>query len=327
MYKRLDYNRFYEITERVAKLEQLNRTLDIDKLESISSIKNELVEEFIATNNIEDDIVSLSTAKQFLRKGEELSDNKLLKRWIGIKYAHDVIWDDKYSFQNEYIHQAHRALMSKTDIAGGVYKTKLNQVSSLVTAHPDDVPKMMFELFTTYISSKMSDGSSVYNIIPMISEFLAIHPYEDGNGRMSRLIMNRELYDAGFKFVKYISISKFIWEQKDKYIAALEKRNNGWASKTLIPNDLVDLFIVILDALISACEKAHEYMHLIKYNYSTFSDNVLKVSSRAISFKEITALLKPSNSNSSLKSWLKVMVQENKLKLIGEGKASKYIAI
>jgi Fic family protein len=110
----------------------------------------------------------------------------------------------------ENIKEVHRALMRNIEITGGIFKQKINQVGSLITTHPEDVTKELNELFIDYQEAVILEGKSIFSIVPFIAIFLAIHPFEDGNGRLSRLIFNRMVFDAGYKFVKYISVSKYI---------------------------------------------------------------------------------------------------------------------
>ena len=323
MFKTSEYLEFRDLTIKVMELEQLNRKIDIQKLSKISSVSNEVIQEFIASNNIENDIISFDIAKKFLRKDENISKGDLEKRWIGIKYASYVIWKDSFITNIKYINEAHRALMSKTSIVGGIFKQKLNQVGSLVTSYPDDVPKEMFNLLSTFIPEYLTQ-SSIYQIVPFISEFLAIHPYEDGNGRMSRLLMNKLFYDAGFKFVKYISISKYLWLNRKEYISALESRNETWARKQLAPRNLLPFFHIIIDSLIDGAKRALEYLSLKRYSKEEFAKVLKSYLVKDASFSSIMKLLKPSNSNNSIKKWIKEMVDNKEIIKCGSLRTTTY---
>ena len=66
-------------------------------------------------------------------------------------------------------------------------------------------------------------------LIPMfVLDFLCIHPFNDGNGRMSRLLTLLLLYRAGYTVGKYISIEKLIEESKETYYEALQQSSTGW---------------------------------------------------------------------------------------------------
>ena len=71
------------------------------------------------------------------------------------------------------------------------------------------------------------------DLIPMfILDFLCIHPFNDGNGRMSRLLTLLLLYRAGYIVGKYISIEKLIEESKETYYEALQQSSQGWHEGT-----------------------------------------------------------------------------------------------
>lgn len=317
-----------EILRKYIQLEQLNRLIDIDKISALPSVANELVQEFISTNNIEGDIVTFSKAKEFLREDEVLSKDQLQRRWIGIKRAHGVAWKESFMLNEEFIKEIHRALMRDTDITGGVYKQKMNKVGSLYTSIPQDVPMLMKNIINETQLSFLTDGNNIFNIVQFISEFLAIHPFEDGNGRTSRLLFNRMMFDAGYKFAKYISISKFIWEKKDEYIKSLEARNNDWASNNITFDSLRPLFILFLDVCIDACRKATDFMMMKKYTKQEFERQFLVYASvQEISFNELSNKLRWSNSDSLIIKWINELVNENKIKRVGKNKGTKYIAL
>ncbi len=323
MYKISDYSLFESIVNKISRLENVNRAIDIESLSSNSIIKNEVILEFASTNTIEGDFLSTNSARLLVNKNEQLSNTDLEKRWIGIKRASEFVWSGSFEFDLEHMHGAHRALLRDVKESGGVFKTKINQVGSLVTAHPEDVNNLMMNLFINVSSSAMTLGWGIHNIVPFVSEFLAIHPYEDGNGRMSRLLMNFLLHKAGFKFAKHISITKFLVEDKDRYIQALEKRNNAWASNAMRPQDLVALFDVLLDSILLAAQEALEISNLKKINKVDFKKQVLKKSTE-FSFSEIRSFVKSSLSDATYKVWIKEMLDEKLISKKGELKNTKY---
>jgi len=139
--------------------------------------------------------------------------------------------------------------------------------------------------------------------------------------------MNRELYEAGYKFVKYISISKFLWDRCKEYVKALEERNNAWASKSLQPQHLIPLFNVILDSLIDAANIAIDYLKLKRYTKDEFKKRVLLELSIPKSISEIINSLSLSNSRSSIVKWLKELVNNGDIKQIDKLKSLKYVSI
>ena len=87
-------------------------------------------------------------------------------------------------------------------------------------------------------------------IIPMfILDFLCIHPFNDGNGRMSRLLTLLLLYRAGYIVGKYISVEKVIETSKDTYYEALQSSSQGWHEEE---NDYAHFVRYMLGVILSA---------------------------------------------------------------------------
>lgn len=87
-------------------------------------------------------------------------------------------------------------------------------------------------------------------LIPMfILDFLCIHPFNDGNGRMSRLLTLLLLYRAGYIVGKYISIEKLIEQSKETYYEVLQESSRGWHEET---NDYIPFVRYMLGVVVAA---------------------------------------------------------------------------
>lgn len=147
------------------------------------------------------------------------------------------------SFQNlplreSLIQSLHNQLLkysNKDDTHRGGYKKKENTVGVL---GPDGkVAKIMFETTPAFLTAKemqeLIDWTSdaleknrfhhLLIIANFIVEFLKIHPFEDGNGRLSRVLTNLLLLRSGYQFVQYVSHEQIIERRKDEYYLALRK--------------------------------------------------------------------------------------------------------
>lgn len=92
-----------------------------------------------------------------------------------------------------------------------------------------ETPKAMEQLYFAYLSAKQDYGINPLLLIPcVILDFLCIHPFSDGNGRMSRLLSLLLLYKEGYDVVKYISYEEQINKYKDLYYEALRISSKGW---------------------------------------------------------------------------------------------------
>ncbi len=124
---------------------------------------------------------------------------------------------------------------TKDDTHRGGYKKKENTVGVL---GPDGkVAKIMFETTPAFLTAKemqelveWTDDAMEKNrfhqlliIANFIVEFLKIHPFEDGNGRLSRVLTNLLLLRSGYQFIQYVSHEQIIEHRKDEYYIALRK--------------------------------------------------------------------------------------------------------
>lgn len=140
-----------------------------------------------------------------------------------------------------YILQLHKILYSYStqNTFGGKFKNVQNYISSTDYMGNESILFTPLEPFLT--SSAVEEICKEYNetlaegnvdpllLIPVfIHDFLCIHPFNDGNGRMSRLLTTLLLYKSGFFITKYISLENIIFEYKDLYYDALSKSQNNW---------------------------------------------------------------------------------------------------
>ena len=133
-----------------------------------------------------------------------------------------------------YILQLHRDLLKRAGFShGGSFKSVQNCINetkpdgTVVTRFtpiaPYDTPDAVERLCTAYEQTIASEKVDSLILIPVfICDFLCIHPFNDGNGRMSRLLTLLLLYKNGYSVGKYISIERQIEKTKDRYYDVLE---------------------------------------------------------------------------------------------------------
>ena len=136
--------------------------------------------------------------------------------------------------------QLHRDLYKFSGVTfGGTYKNADNviaeedeQGNKTVRFQPVEAwetPEAVDRLCKTYEESINTGKTDPLLIIPMfILDFLCIHPFNDGNGRMSRLLTLLLLYRSGYIVGKYISIEKLIEQSKETYYEVLQESSEGW---------------------------------------------------------------------------------------------------
>ncbi|MDP2303968.1 MAG: Fic family protein [Ignavibacteria bacterium] len=144
--------------------------------------------------------------------------------------------------------QFHRDIYALSAMPGGNYKATENEIAEI---HPDgskivrfkplsafETPTAMDKLHTLFNSElDKSQLEPLLIIATYVFDFLCIHPFNDGNGRMSRLLSLLLLYKSGYEVGRFISLEKLIEDNKESYYDALNKSSQGWheSKHNLVP--------------------------------------------------------------------------------------------
>lgn len=141
-------------------------------------------------------------------------------------------------FSENVVLQFHGWLYSFTQVRAGQYKFGENTVTEkradgteVVRFEPvpqADTPRAMEELHRHFNRSWGGEHHRLLLLAAYVFDFLMIHPFQDGNGRMSRLITSLLLYHAGFEVGRYVSWEKLIEESRETYYEALARSTRGW---------------------------------------------------------------------------------------------------
>ena len=163
-------------------------------------------------------------------------------------------------------------------------------------------------------------------MIPIfIHDFLCIHPFNDGNGRLSRLLTTLLLYKNGFYVGRYISLESLIAKDKAAYYEALNKAGMNWQNG----NEDVVPFIKYLLKIVLAAYKAFDDRFSIVENKLSAIEMVRKAVSQKLGrfTKQDIRELCPSLSISSIEGSLRKLVEEGDLRREGVGRSIKYIRL
>ncbi|MBQ7646328.1 MAG: Fic family protein, partial [Clostridia bacterium] len=163
-------------------------------------------------------------------------------------------------------------------------------------------------------------------VIPIfIHDFLCIHPFNDGNGRMSRLLTTLLLYQSGFYVGKYISLEAKIAKNKDLYYDAIGQSQDGWHRGT---DDPVPFIKYLLGTILAAYKDFEDRFSIVEEKLPAV-DMVRKAVLNKIGkfTKQDIRELCPSLSVSSVEGSLKKLVNAGELKREGVGKGTYYIRL
>lgn len=185
-------------------------------------------------------------------------------------------------------------------------------------------PEMMEQLCRAYENSiDQLRYPDMYAIACLVLDFLSIHPFRDGNGRVSRLLTLLVLYQHGYKVGKYISIERIIEQSKETYYEALNKSSKNWHEAK---HDIFPWFNYFLGTILSAYKEFEERAGKIKAAKGAKTGIIVKaVESQhgEFSISDIESE-SPGVSRIMIKKVLHQLSKEKKIKSLGKGQAAKW---
>lgn len=304
--------------------EELEKLVEIAKVQSTE-----------ASNAIEG-IVTTSTRIRQLVEEKTAPRNRDEQEIAGYRDALNIIHEnfDAIPITRNYILQLHKVLYSHmNNPMAGQTKSVQNYISA---TYPDGHTETLFTPLAPFETPEALDRiCDEYNrvignmeaepliVIPIfIHDFLCIHPFNDGNGRMSRLLTTLLLYRNGFYVGKYISLEAKIAKNKDLYYAALRQAQEGWHEGT---EDAVPFIKYLLGIILSAYRDFEERFSLVEQKKPALETVRQATLSKIGRFsKQDIRELCPALSVSSIEGALRKLVASGELKREGNGKSTRY---
>ena len=308
---------------------ELNRLIDVAKIQSVES-----------SNRIEGIITTNSRIGQIVRE-KVTPRNRDEKEIAGYRDVLNTIHEN-YEFipiNGNIILQLHRDLMRYSETGlGGLYKATQNYIQEIrsdgtkfirfTPVSPIETKPCVDAICENYkkYGNNRDYRDAIINpllIIPIfIHDFLCIHPFNDGNGRMSRLLTLLLLYKNGYEVGKYVSIEKHIEKTKDAYYDALEEASIGWheEKENTIP------FIKYMLGVILACYREFEDRVNIVSKDSAYDTVKAAIETTQIGkfTKKDIANICSSISEKSVEAAIKKLSDEGYLKKYGSGRGTFY---
>ena len=188
-----------------------------------------------------------------------------------------------------------------------------------------ETPEAMEELCRAFDKAAVEGRIDPLLLIPMfVLDFLCIHPFNDGNGRMSRLLTLLLLYRAGYIVGKYISIEKLIETTKEQYYDSLQQSSQGWHENE---NDYEPFTKYMLGVLAGAYRDFSSRVELLTTQGMSKPDRVralIKDSLVPVTKKEILEKC-PDISQVTVQRALADLVESGEVLKMGGGRYTKYI--
>ena len=304
--------------------EELEKLVEIAKIQSTE-----------ASNAIEG-IVTTSTRIRQLVEEKTAPKNRNEQEIAGYRDVLSIIHEsfDAIPITPNYILQLHKILYSHmNNPMAGRTKSVQNYISA---TYPDGRVETLFtplDPFETPVAlericneyNRVIGNMEVEPLIAIptfIHDFLCIHPFNDGNGRMSRLLTTLLLYRNGFYVGKYISLEAKIAKNKDLYYDALNQAQHGWHDGT---EDAVPFIKYLLGIILAAYKDFEERFALVETKLSAL-EMVRRATMNKIGrfSKQDIRELCPSLSDSSIEGALRKLIELGEIKREGSGRTTCY---
>mgnify|MGYP001567300999 CR=1 FL=1 len=305
-----------EVLESLQETARIESTESSNRLEGIE-VPHKRLENLILQNS----------------KPKNRSEQEVAGYRDALALIHEAAPDMKFSCN--VILQLHKLLYSYMSQPGGKWKSADNEI---IERHPDGTARVRFvptPAFQTPI--KMRELEEDYQkvidfgqtdpliIIPMVVlDFLCVHPFADGNGRVARLITLLLLYHFGYQVGRYISLERIFEETKEDYYRTLEESSQGWHPGKHNVAPWMNYFWI---ALLKAYREFEERVGTIAATgKSSKSDQVRKAVLRQIKHFSISDIEKECPWVT--RDWIRIVLREMKaeglITLHGKGRGAKW---
>ena len=310
------------LTQKPAVLDKLVEVAKVQSTESSNAIEG------IFTSNTRLNQLMQSKTTPRNRDEEEIAGYRFVLDMIHESYEYIPI-------SSNYILQLHQNLYRFSDRSiGGHFKNSDNHI---VARDENGIEHVMFEPLSPLetpiaidrICEEFNRVSATEEVdtlllIPIfIHDFLCVHPFNDGNGRMSRLLTTLLLYRAGYVVGRYVSLEKKIADLKDLYYDSLNMSQNGWHEGEDDPTPFIKY---ILKTIIAAYKDFEERIEIIDIKGPAIEQV------RAAVYKKIGKFTKseimemcPKLGRASVENSLTALVNEEVLERRGRGRGTYYV--
>ena len=302
---------------------------ELEKIARVQSVKG--------SNAIEGIITTDARIKEIV-DGNSAPLNHSEREIAGYRDALDEIHTShmQMSFSENLILHIHEVM---TSIAGydlsGKYKEEDNLILEIdengrrkvrFTPIPASETKdAMEQMILAYIEARDNPRVNKLLLIPcVILDFLCIHPFSDGNGRVSRLLSLLLLYKSGYDVGKYVSFEEQINESKDYYYSALEDSSEGWHTNENSYFEFMKNFLSTLSKCYKELDKRFSTVNGKRLSKTERIEQTVLNSVLPVSKSEICDILQDV-SPTTVESVLGKMVKTGSVVKLGQARATKYV--
>lgn len=241
-------------------------------------------------------------------------------------------------FRQSDILRLHKMMMNYAGYEyGGKYKTDDNVILEIdangnrrVRFRPipaSETSKAMEQLELAYMAARSDANINQLLLVPcVILDFLCIHPFRDGNGRMSRLLSLLLLYKNGYDAGKYVSFEEQINNFKSYYYDSLKQSSIGWDTNENDYFPFIENFLSTLYMCYKELDKRFAVVHGKKITKKARIEATVLNSLTPLAKAEICKIL-PDVSPTTVEAVLRDMVKTGSIRRIGSGRSTRYIGV
>ena len=307
--------------------EELNKLIEIAKIQSTE-----------ASNEIEG-IVTTSARLKKLVEEKTTPRNRNEEEIAGYIDVLNLIHEnfDVISISKNYILQMHKMMFR---YMGNPLAGKTKNIQNYITInYSNGESEILFTPLSPFetpealenICNEYNKVIGNFNIDPLIAipifihDFLCIHPFNDGNGRLSRLLTTLLLYRSGFYVGKYISLEALIAKDKSAYYEALQKSGLNWHKED---EDILPFMKYLLGIILAGYKDFEDRFSIVEEKLPAIELVRKAISQKMGRFtKQDIIELCPTLSLSSIEGSLRKLVDEGEIQREGIGRATKYIRL
>ena len=308
-----------------AKPDILSSLLSVARIQSTTSSNK--IEGIYTTDQRINEIIN-NNVKPKNRNEEEIAGYRDVLNTIHENY-------DYIDINSNIILQLHRDLYKYAGLSyGGKFKNSQNYVEETLEdgtkrtrftpLSPVETPIAVEELCNSYNEIINKGEVDPLLVIPIfILDFVSIHPFNDGNGRISRLLTLLLLYKSGYIVGKYISIEKIIEETKETYYDALEKSSVNWHNNQ---NDYSYFVEYYLGIILSAYKEFASRVEYLTNKKLTAIERISVLFMESVSPINKSYLMErcPDISETTIERSLNTLLKEKKIEKISGGRFTEY---
>ena len=306
-------------------------------MSTLSALREKAIIESVRDSNALEGIVTTEERLRDIVSGDK-PVNHSEQEISGYRDALNLIHTEYESLDlsEELIKRLHSMITSETaPTRAGRYKTADNQIIEIdengrrrIRFSPvpaDETEEAMEQLLLAYYDARQDEVIPALLLIPcVVLDFLCVHPFFDGNGRISRLMTLFLMYNSGYDIGRFISVERMISEYKEAYYSTLAESSTGWHENKSDYIPFVIFFLQILYRCYKELDECFMDESLTGSKKNERIEAVLMNSIVPISKADVLEKL-PDVSVRTVEAVLRRLQQENKIKKIGANKNARYI--